>query len=123
MKIVLTGEDEIRFEPEPGPLTVEASTSDMQYSPFHMLASGLAVCTYSVLASWGSHAGHSADDLTISVAWSFAEKPHRVGAIRMNLSWPSLPAARVEAARRAALLCPIHATLSHPPSIDIMGGA
>ena len=123
MKIVLTGEDEIRLEPEPGPLTVEAATSDMQYSPFHMLASGLAVCTYSVLASWGSHAGHSADDLTVSIAWSFAEKPHRVGGIRMSLSWPSLPAGRAEVARRAALLCPIHATLSHPPSIDITGGA
>lgn len=123
MKIVLAGEEEIRLEPLPGPLTIEAADAGTHYSPFHMLASALAVCTHSVLASWGSHAGLSADDLVISVSWSFAEKPHRVGGMRMVLSWPSLPAERVEVARRAALLCPIHATLSHSPSIEIVGGA
>lgn len=122
MKIVLTGEDAIRLEPVPGPLTIEAADADTQYSPFHMLASALAVCTYSVLASWGSHADIPADDLSIAVGWSFAEKPHRVGQIRMDLTWPSLPADRTEVARRAALLCPIHATLSHAPAIAITAG-
>lgn len=123
MKITLVGEDAIRLEPAPGPLTIEAADADMQYSPFHMLASGLAVCTYSVLASWSSHAGLSTDDLAISMSWSFAEKPHRVGEIKMALSWRSLPSERIEAARRAALLCPIHATLSHSPAIEITSGA
>ncbi|HUR91256.1 MAG TPA: OsmC family protein [Gemmatimonadaceae bacterium] len=123
MKIVLAGEDEITLNPLPGPLTIEAPDAKMQYSPFHMLGSALAICTHSVLSSWGSHAGLSTDDLTISISWSFAEKPHRVGSIRMALSWPSLPAERVEVARRAALLCPIHTTLSHPTSIEIAGGA
>lgn len=122
MKIVLTGEDSLRLEPVAGPLTIEAPDSGAQYSPFHMLASSLAACTYSVLASWGSHADIAADDLSISVSWSFAERPHRVGAIRMLLAWPTLPAGRLEVAKRAALLCPIHATLSHPPSIEIATG-
>lgn len=119
MKIVLTGDDSIRLEPAPGPLTIEAEEERTSYSPFHMLASALAVCTHSVLASWGSHAGLRADDLSIGVSWVFAEKPHRVGDITMQLSWPSLPAERAEVARRAALLCPIHATLSRSPSIEI----
>lgn len=123
MKILLVGEDAIRLEPATGPLTIEAADGGMQYSPFHMLASGLAVCTYSVLASWSSHAGLPADDLAISISWSFAEKPHRVGAVKMALTWPSLPSERIEAARRAALLCPIHATLTHSPAIEITSGA
>ena len=123
MKIVLTGEDSIRLEPLPGPLTIEAADAGQQYSPFHMLASALAVCTYSVLASWGSHAGLAATDLSISVSWSFAEKPHRVGEMKLDLAWPTLPAERTEVARRAALLCPIHATLSHAPVIQITAGA
>lgn len=122
MKIVLTGEEAIRLEPLPGPLTIEAADASMQYSPFHMLASALAVCTYSVLASWGSHANIGAADLSVTVTWSFAEKPHRVGEIRMDLAWPSLPAERVEVAKRAALLCPIHATLSHAPALSIRVG-
>ena len=56
MKITLTGEDGIRLEPLPGPMTIEAASADQLYSPFHMLASGLAFCTYSVLASWASNA-------------------------------------------------------------------
>lgn len=122
MKIVLSGEEQIRLEAVPGPLTIEAPNAGTQYSPFHMLASALAVCTYSVLASWASNAEISAADLAISVSWSFAEKPHRVGEISMDLAWPSLPAERVQVAQRAALLCPIHATLSHPPAISIRAG-
>lgn len=122
MKIVLTGEEEIRLDPLPGPLTIEAPDAKMQYSPFHMLGSALAVCTYSVLASWGSHSDIGAEDLAITVRWRFAEKPHRVGELAMDLVWPSLPADRIEVARRAALLCPIHATLSHAPSIQINVG-
>lgn len=119
MKIVLTGEDSLTLDPLPGPLSIEAADASMTYSPFHMLGSALAVCTYSVLASWASHARLSADDLSITVRWDFAEKPHRVGSLQLDLAWPSLPEERVEVARRAALLCPIHATLSTPPAIMI----
>lgn len=122
MKIVLTGEDSIRFEPVPGPLTIEAPKTSASYSPFQMLGSALAVCTHSVLASWASHAEISSDDLSITVSWTFVEKPRRVGGITMDLHWPSLPAHRAEVARRAALICPIHATLSHSPSISITSG-
>lgn len=123
MRIVLTGDDALRLEPVAGPLTIEAPETGAQYSPFHMLASSLAVCTYSVLASWGSQTDIAADDLSISVSWRFAEQPHRVGAIKMLLTWPSLPAERVQVARRAALLCPIHATLSSSPAIEIAAGS
>lgn len=123
MKIVITGEDSLRLEPVAGPLTIEAPSAEAQYSPFHMLGSSLAICTFSVLASWGSHADISSADLSIAVSWKFADKPHRVGELEMLLTWPSLPADRVEAAKRAALLCPIHATLSHPPSISVATGS
>ena len=84
-----------------------------------MVASGLAVCTYSILVSWATNAQMRADDLAIEVGWSFAEKPHRVGDMRVTFDWPSLPADRTEAAKRVAALCPIHATFHHPASISI----
>jgi uncharacterized OsmC-like protein len=119
LKIILLAEDTVRLEPEPGPMTIEALSADQLYSPFHMLASGLAFCTYSILASWADTAKLSADDCAIEVRWTFVEEPHRIGATTLTLDWPSLPAARTAAAKRVAELCPIHATLHHPPATTI----
>jgi putative redox protein len=119
MKITLLADDAIRLEPVPGPMTIEAPTAEMVYSPFHMLASSLATCVFSVIESWASHAKLRLDDLTIEVRWQFAEDPHRVGDIAISFDWPSLPANRIAAARRVAELCTVHATLHHPPHITI----
>ena len=120
MKITLLGDDAIRLETTPGPITVEASSADMDYSPFHMLASSLGTCTMSVLQSWASHAKVPADDLSLEVQWRFADDPHRVSNMAVILSWESLPAARLATAQRVAALCTVHATLTQPPLIDIL---
>ena len=117
MKITLISDDAIRLEPTTGPMTIEAESADQLYSPFHMVAGGLAFCTYSVLASWASNAKLESDDIVIEVGWTFAEKPHRVGDIALKVDWPSLPEPRKLAAERVASLCAIHATLSHSPNI------
>src|SRR5215207_1864928 len=102
MKITLISDDAIRLEPIPGPMTIEAESADQLYSPFHMLASSLAFCTYSVLASWASNAKLESDDIAVEVRWTFAEDPHRVGEMDMKIEWPSLPEARRSAASRVA---------------------
>ena len=117
MQITLLSDDSLRLEATSGPLTIEAPTEDRQYSPFHMLGSGLAMCTYSVLLSWAEHAGLSADGLAIEVSWTFAEDPHRIGEVVMRVLWPDLPPQRRSAAQRVAALCPIHATLMHSPTV------
>lgn len=119
MKIVLTSENSVRLIPEPGAMTIEARSMEQQYSPFHMLGSSLAFCTFSVLYSWATHVKLPVDDLTLDVAWEFAEDPHRVGRIALSFDWPSLPAKRINAAKRAAELCTVHATLMHSPQVTI----
>jgi uncharacterized OsmC-like protein len=121
VKITLLSDDAIRLEPTPGAMTIEAMTETQSYSPFHMLASGLAFCTFSVLASWAGHAGLEADDISIDVRWTFVDDPHRVGKMDVQFTWPSLPEKRLEAARRVAELCAVHATLQHSPAINIQG--
>lgn len=118
MKISLTSEYSIRLEPLPGPMTIEAATEDQVYSAFHMLGSGLAFCTYSVLASWASNAKLHSDDIVIDVSWTFVEDPHRLGKIDMKIEWPSLPPQRQSAAERVADMCAIHATLLKPPELS-----
>ena len=119
MKITLLSDESIRLEPATGQLTIEAESADREYSPYQMFASGLAVCTFGVLQSWGANAGVSADDLVIDVSWSFAENPHRVGAMTLSYRWPSLPAERERVAHRVAELCPLHKTLMQSPSVTI----
>lgn len=118
VKILLLAEDRIRLEGAHGPMSVEAETPEMAFSPFHMLAASLATCTLSVLHSWAGNAEISTGDLAIEVSWDFAEEPYRVGGIRMDLRWPSLPEERRATAERAAKLCTVHQTLEHPPAIE-----
>jgi uncharacterized OsmC-like protein len=123
MKITLLADDVIRLEPIPGPLTVEAGSAETTYSPFHMLASSLATCTFSVMHSWASHAKIPDDDLTIEVHWQFADDPHRVSDMAVIFDWPSLPPNRLTAAKRVAEMCTVHATLMHPPTIEILAAS
>ena len=123
MKITLLADDRLRLERAPGPLTIEAESADVEYSPFHMLASGLASCTFAVLGSWATHAKVPLDDLSLQVNWQFADDPHRVSGMTVTFLWPSLPAGRLAAAKRVAELCTVHATLRHPPTIEILSAA
>lgn len=123
MKITLLSEESIRLEPIAGPMTIEAPTAEQSYSPFHMLASGLAYCTFSVMYAWAEHAGIPANDLTLEVAWTFAEDPRRIDRYELRFDWPSLPARRLDAAKRVAAMCTIHTTFEHPLVIDIDGTA
>jgi len=123
VKLTLLSEESIRLEPIPGPMTIEAPSADRSYSPFHMMGGGLAYCTFSVMYAWAENAGLSADDLSIDVSWTFAEDPYRVGSFAIRFTWPSLPAKRLQAAKRVAEMCTIHATFHHPPTITIDGDA
>jgi uncharacterized OsmC-like protein len=119
VKITLLSDDAIRLTPEPGPMTIEAPTAEQTYSSFHMLASSLATCTFSVMHSWATHADLRADDLTIEVRWTFAEDPRRVDHIELTFDWPSLPERRLAAAKRVAEMCTIHTTFEYPPHVEI----
>lgn len=120
MKIILLSDDAIRLEPGAEPMTIEALEPDQQYSPFHMLASSLAFCTFSVLYSWATHTKQFADDLALEVRWKFSDdEPHRVSDLSMTYAWPSLPAKKRDAAKRVAHMCTIHETLLTPPRISI----
>jgi uncharacterized OsmC-like protein len=123
LKITLLSEERIRLEATPGPMTIEAESAEMVFSPFHMVASGLATCVYSVMASWAGTADLAFDDLVVEVGWTFADEPHRVGSYDLVLNWASLPENRRKAAARVAALCPIHATLHHPPEIHVQVAA
>ncbi len=95
-----------------------------EYSPYQMFASGLAVCTFGVLQSWGSNVGLSADDLVIDVSWSFAEHPApRRRRSRSRTIGRRFRADRAKVAQRVAELCPLHQTLTHSPAMTVQRAA
>ena len=118
MKITLLSDDRIRLEGGAGPMTIEAPSAEMTYSPYHMLASSLATCTASVLHSWATNAKLPADGLALEVAWTFAENPHRVDHLHVEIDWPGLPENRLAAANRVAELCTVKVTLAHTPQVS-----
>ena len=115
MKITLLSDDRIRLDGGAGPMSIEAESAEMSYSPFHMLASGLATCTLSVLHAWAANAKLPSDGLAIEVGWDFVEDPHRVGRMAVDVEWPGLPENRRAAAQRVADLCTVKVTMKHPP--------
>jgi putative redox protein len=119
MKITLTGEESIRIEPTSGPLTIEAASHDQSYSPFHMLGSALGTCTMSVLQSWATNRNIAVEGLKVDVSWTFIEGEHRIGTMKAVLDWPSLPAELWPRVLRAAGLCGVHKTLTHPVEISV----
>jgi uncharacterized OsmC-like protein len=119
MKITLTGEESLRIEPTPGLLTIESLSRDQSYSPFHMLGSALGTCTLSVMQSWASNKGIGVDGLKLDVSWTFVEGEHRIGSMKVVLDWPSLSAELWPRVLRAASLCGVHRTLTHPPEISV----
>lgn len=125
MKITLLSDSRIRLEGGAGPMSIEAESAEMSYSPYHMLASGLATCTLSVLHAWATNAKLPADGLALEVAWEFVEEPHRVGSMKVEIDWPGLPEARLAAAKRVADLCTVKQTFLHPPAItsEVKAGA
>ena len=116
MKITLLASDRIRVDGGAGPMTIEAESAEMSYSPFHMVASGLATCTLAVLHAWAANAKLPADGLALEVGWTFVEDPHRLGTMTVDVEWPGLPENRRAAAQRAADLCTVKVSMKHPPA-------
>jgi uncharacterized OsmC-like protein len=115
LKITLLSDERIRLDGGAGPMSIEAESAEMSYSPYHMLASALGTCTLSVLHAWATNAKLLTDGLALEVGWTFVEEPHRVGSMHVDIEWPGLPENRLAAARRVADLCTVKQTFLHPP--------
>lgn len=112
MEIHVLTDESIRLTGTESGFIIDPGDADT-ISPFHLLAASLATCTYSVLYSYGQHAGIPVEGLAIDVTWELGGDPFRVTRMDMALHWPDLPAARTRAAERAAAQCTIHHTLAH----------
>ncbi len=118
VRITLLSDESIRLD-NGAPPTIAPEPEDISYSPFHMLASGIGTCMFSVLQSWATNAKIPTDHLSMEIGWKPAESSNRAGSFDVKLLWPSLPESRRAAAARAANSCAAINALVPPPEINI----
>jgi len=97
---------------------IESRNPEAHFAALQMFATSLALCTYSMLDSYGEQIDITGEAIRIRVRWHYAEEPLRVERIEMAITWPGLPPSRLEAAKRAAGHCTLHNTLARPPQVS-----
>jgi uncharacterized OsmC-like protein len=119
LKIELHGETDLSVSEMhlPG-VEIIGETEALHYSALKMFVASLAWCTWAVLATYGERIDAAIDDLHFRMRWRYAEKPTRISNVSMDITWPSLPESRLDAAMRAAAMCTVHNTLHHDVEID-----
>ncbi len=99
-------------------IDIDRETSDLHYGAMQMFVAAFAWCTFNVLSSYGQRVEADANDISLRLRWKYAEKPYRITHIDMAIRWPQLPASRLDAATRAAMLCTLHNSLQRGIEID-----
>lgn len=118
MRIIMNSAEDLDISDfnRPG-INIESRDPEAHYSAMQMFATSLALCTYSVLASYAEQIQVKADNLAVHMQWRYGQQPFRIDHIEMEIDWPELPESRLEAARRAAEMCTLHNTLAQPPEL------
>ncbi len=85
-----------------------------------LLMASLGSCIGSVLVYFSTRHDIDLEGMRIDLDWEMAEKPHRIGEIRIAVRIPrALPQEQVGTLERVAQSCLIHNTLTHPPKIGL----
>ncbi len=88
-------------------------------SPTELLAGSLGACMAMMVQSHCDRHGYGGD-VDVSLTIEYADKPNRIGRIVADLELPEgVPEDKIEAIKRLAMRGPVHATLEHPPALDI----
>ncbi len=88
-------------------------------TPTEIFVAGLAACIAYYAERFLRRSNLSTDGLEVDCAYSWAENPHRVGAIEVSVTAPSLTEERREAFARVIDHCTVHNTLRQAPAITV----
>jgi putative redox protein len=98
---------------------VEDGGEGMGPAPTEIFLAGLAGCVGFFAERYLRRHGLSTDGLRVRCDYTWAENPHRVGAIELRVEAPSLQEGNREAFMRVIEHCTVHNTLLQPPPIRI----
>jgi uncharacterized OsmC-like protein len=93
---------------------------DAGMSPVELFVGSLASCVAYFVGRYCARHQIPCDGFTVDVEWSYAEQPHRVGAVELRVNIPSAvtPEQR-EKLLKVANGCTVHQSLTVPPKVEI----
>lgn len=98
---------------------VEDGGGDSAPTPTELFLAGLTACVGFYAQRFLRRHQLSTEGLEVSCDWEWAEGPHRVGPIRLDIDAPSLTLELAPAFRRVVEHCTVHNTLLNPPTVEI----
>lgn len=99
---------------------VKDGGNDAGMSPVELFVGSLASCIGYFVGRYCARHQIPCKGFTIDVDWSYAEQPHRVGAVELRVNLPSdLTPEQRETLLKVAHGCTVHQSLSIPPIVDI----
>ena len=94
--------------------------SDAGPSPIELLGCALGTCIAIMVQSYCDRQGYTDGQVDVSLTLELADEPKRVAGFIVDVELPGdVPENRMAAIRRIAEHCPVHATLSNSPRVDI----
>jgi uncharacterized OsmC-like protein len=100
---------------------VEDGGQDAGMSPVELFIGSLASCVAYFVGRYCARHKIACEGFTVEADWSYAEQPHRVGAVGMRINLPtSLTLEQRERLLKVAHGCTVHQSLNVPPSVQIM---
>jgi len=96
---------------------------DAGMSPVELFVGSLASCVAYFVGRYCARHQIPCEGFTVDAEWSYAEQPHRVGAVELRVNLPSAvtPEQR-EKLLKVAHGCTVHQSLSVPPKVEIQLG-
>lgn len=89
-------------------------------SPVELFVGSLASCVAYFVGRYCARHQIPCEGFTIDVEWTYAEQPHRVGAVKLRVNLPSeLTPEQREKLLKVAHGCTVHQSLVVPPKVEI----
>lgn len=99
---------------------VKDGGSDAGMSPVELFVGSLGSCVAYFVGRYCARHQISCEGFTVDVEWSYAEQPHRVGAVEITLNLPTeLTPEQREKLLKVAHGCTVHQSLAVPSKVEI----
>ena len=96
---------------------------DAGMSPVELFVGSLASCVAYFVGRYCARHQIPCEGFTVDAEWSYAEQPHRVGAVELRVNLPSaVTSEQREKLLKVAHGCTVHQSLSVPPKVEIQLG-
>ena len=102
---------------------VEDGGDDIAPTPTELFVASVAACVGYYAERFLRRNGMATDGLTVAADYAWAESPHRVGAIDLQVDAPGLTAGKRDAFSRVIEHCTVHNSLQHPPEVRVQVAA